>query len=317
MKVVFFGTPDFVLPILEALHQTKNVEIAAVVTAPDQPVGRHGILTTTPVKIWAKQKHISVIDSASLIQIIEAIQKIKPQLGILAAYGKIIPPKLMNLFPKGILVIHPSLLPKYRGPTPVPVAILAGEKETGVTIIKMDEKVDHGPIVAQFKDEIKPEDTAETLLVRLFAAVAESLVTILPAYVENRIKMRTQDNRQATYTKILKREDGYIDLESPPPPETVDRMIRAYHPWPGVWTWVEIPNKEKPGPKGPEFIQKRLKILKAHLEEKPVFNLISFNGKQLIIDQVQLEGKKPVSFKEFLNGYPEMKKRIQKIWIND
>lgn len=291
MNMAFFGTPQFVLPILDALHQTKNMKLTAVVTTPDQPVGRHSILTPSPVKLWAQEYQIPVIDSAGMIQIMKLIEKLKPDLGILAAYGKIIPKELIVLFPRGILVIHPSLLPKYRGPTPVPSAILAGEKETGVTIIKMDQKVDHGPIVAQFSQEIKPEDTAETLLRGLFSAAAETLVTILPAYIESRIKIRPQDESGATYTKILRREDGYIDLENLPPPEMVDRMIRAFHPWPGVWTKLKVKSARLPDG------QEKLKVVK-------------FLPGKLI----QVEGGKPMTVRDFLNGYPEAKSWLPKIF---
>jgi len=206
----------------------------------------------------------------------------KPDVGVLASYGRILKKKELNKPKHGILNLHPSLLPKYRGPSPVQTAILNGEQETGLTIIKMDEKIDHGPIVAQFKEEIKPDDTTNSLYQRLFTAGAQVLNTILPAYLEGKIESREQGHTQATKTKKLTRVDGKIDWQ-----KTAvfnERFIRAMHPWPGAWTEMKIKGKEK-----------RLKILQAHLE-----------GSKLIFDQVQLEGKKPVTWKQFQEGYLEV-----------
>ena len=220
----------------------------------------------------------------------------QPDVGVLASFGAIVPPEILD-FPKhGILNIHPSLLPKYRGPSPVQTAILNGERQTGVTIIKMDEEIDHGPIVAQFAEKILDTDTSESLYFRLFSAGAEVLKTILSAYLEGRIQPREQNHAQATYTKKLTREDGFISPEklraamAGTNAEAVDRQIRAYYPWPGSWTNLKLKTKNS------KLNNKRLKILKAHLE-----------GGKLVLDTVQLEGKKPVSFKQFCEGYPEVK----------
>lgn len=229
--------------------------------------------------------------------------------GVLASYGKILPSEILAIPKHGILNIHPSLLPKYRGPSPVQTAILNGEKKTGVSIIKIDEKMDHGPIVAQFEEDIRPGDTAESLYFRLFEEGAKVLLTILPAYLKGRIELREQDHSQATFTRLLKKEDGFIPSElfvpkqspsrgstsnyklSPynlePTPENLERFIRTMTPWPGAWTLLRLRSSGQ---------AKRLKILKAHLE-----------GGKLILDQVQLEGKKPVSWKQFQEGYPEAK----------
>lgn len=295
MKVVFFGTPDFVLPIPQALLEA-GFSVVAVVTNPDRPVGRKQILTPSPVKKWAFKHQIPTLtpeklDTNSQLSgearscFAGLITNYHPDLGVLAAYGKILPQEVIDLFPQGILVVHPSLLPAYRGASPVQAAILNGDKVTGVSIIKMDEKMDHGPIVSQFKEEIKLDDTAETLYQRLFQKTAEVLVTILPAYIEGCLNPREQDHKKATFCKLLKKEDGYIDLKNPClsagrplTPETFKRMLRAYHPWPGVWT--------------------RLRL--------------GFGGQARIIkflpeNQVQLEGKKPVTWKQFQQNYPKVK----------
>lgn len=278
MKIVFFGTPDYVLPVLTLLHK-KFVTgpgvspIAAVVTQSPKPVGRKQILSYSPIDKWAHERKIPIYYSAN------DLVKNNPQadLGVLASYGQIISQDAINLFPKGILVIHPSLLPKYRGASPVPEAIKNGEQITGVTIFKMDERIDHGPIVSQFKEEILPTDNSESLRTRLFERSAEVLVELIEPYLKSKITPRVQDDSQATMTKTLKKEDGYIDLTKTEP-TIAERFVRAMQPWPGAWTFIG---------------KKRLKILKAHLE-----------GQKLILDEVQLEGKNPVSWKQFKEAYP-------------
>ena len=231
---------------------------------------------------------LKALEKDKRFQIVKNL-KDKPDVGVLASYGKILSPEILVIPKYGILNIHPSLLPKYRGASPVQTVILAGDKETGVSIIKMDEKVDHGPIVAQFTEKILPADTAESLYLRLFAGGTEVLLTILPTYLKDQIELRQQNHSQSTHTKKLSREDGKIDWKWSP--EKIERHVRAMHPWPGAFTNVKIKNQ----------ISKRLKILKAHLER------LSPNTCRLIPDLVQLEGKKPVTWKQFCEGYPEAK----------
>jgi methionyl-tRNA formyltransferase len=277
LKIVFFGTPDYVLPILTSLHK-KFVTgpgispIVAVVTQSPKPMGRKQFLTYTPIDKWAHEHKLPIHHSSREL----SIDKVDVDLGILASYGEIIPKEVIKLFPKGILVIHPSLLPKYRGASPVPASIINGDTKTGVTIFKMDEKVDHGQIVSQFKEEIMPTDTGESLRNRLFARSADVLVELIEPYLKGKVIPRPQNDAEATFTKIIVREDGKVDLKSDDP-ITIERKLRAYYPWPGIWTLVD---------------GKRLKILKAHLENE-----------KLVLDEVQLEGKNPVSWKQFIEAY--------------
>lgn len=286
MKIVFFGTPDYVLPVLTAVHKKfvtgpGKSPIVAVVTQSPKPVGRKEIITFSPVDKWAHEHGIPIHYRASEL----ATDSVKADIGILASYGEIIQKDVINLFLHGILVIHPSLLPKYRGASPIPAEISAGDTETGVTIFKMDEKVDHGPIISQFKEDILPEDTGETLRTRLFERSADVLVELLEPYLQGKITPKVQDDSSATYTKIITREDGRIDLNKKSPKEA-ERFIRAMQPWPGAWTLVHLsPDDQK---------DRRLKIIAAHLEE----------GK-LVLDEVQLEGKPRVSWKQFSEGYRE------------
>lgn len=288
MKIVFFGTPDYVLPILTAIHKkfvtgSGKSPIVAVVTQPPRPIGRKQILAYSAVDKWAHKHKVPIHYSAGEL----AVDSIDADVGVLASYGEIIKKEVINLFPHGILVIHPSLLPKYRGASPIPATIAAGDSVTGVTIFKMDEKVDHGPIISQFKEDVLPEDTGETLRTRLFERSVEVLTELIEPYLQNKITPKIQNDSGATYTKIITREDGFIDLNKKDPEET-ERFIRAMYPWPGAWTSVQLTTSATEN--------KRLKILKAHLENE-----------KLVLDEVQPEGKGPVTWRQFKEGYPQAK----------
>lgn len=283
MKFVFFGTPEFVLPVVEILQKayTKKISdpaIVAVITQEPKRVGRKQILTYSPIDRWAHEHHTPVFYSPQAF--LES--KISADVGILAAYGKIIPPECLNYFPLGILNIHPSLLPKYRGASPLQSAIAAGETQTGATVIKLDSGMDHGPIVAQFTESIKSGDVPESLGTRLFARGAQVLVDLLPAYLAGKIALKVQNDRQATTTKLLNKESGFVPLSDiklaidGKKAVELDRLYRAMQSWPGIWTL---------------FKEKRLKITKAHLEDT------------WVIDEVQLESRNPVTWLQFKQTY--------------
>lgn len=290
MKIVFFGTPDYVLPVLTTVHK-KFVTgpgvspIVAVVTQSPKPVGRKQILSYSPIDKWAHEHKIPIHYSSKELP----IDKVEADLGVLASYGEIIPKEVINLFPKGILVIHPSLLPEYRGASPVPASIMNGDAVTGVTIFKMDEKMDHGPIVVQSKEDIFPEDTGESLRARLFEKSARILVETIDPYLNGKIKPKDQNHSEATFTSILKKEDGKVDLKADDPIE-IERKFRAYSPWPGIWTLLRLSTSLETSE---GQAQKRLKILKAHLEND-----------KLVLDEVQLEGKNPVTYQQFKEAHP-------------
>lgn len=252
MKVVFFGTPSFVDPVLKSLQ--KNFDVIAEIRDPNSLIINHK----------------SSIIGADLF--------------IVASFGKILSTEILNIPKLGALNIHPSLLPKYRGPSPIQTAILNGDQKTGVTIIKMDEEVDHGPIIYQKEVEIKETDTFESLAERLFKTAAENLSNTISNYVLSKINVTPQDDSKATLTKLLKREVGLIDVYNPPDKVTLDRMIRAYFPWPGVWTKYNLGDNEK--------------IIKFLPNEK-----------------LQVEGKKPMSYKDFINGYDNGKDLLRKLFL--
>lgn len=305
MKIVFFGTPEYVVPVLETLHKAfKNKvddsPVAAVVTQAPKPSGRKQELAYSPVDSWAYKKNV-----AKYFNPIDVVnQKITADIGILASYGAIISGEVINHFPFGILNIHPSLLPRWRGSSPVQATIIA-EDPAGATIIKIDEKLDHGQIIAQFKDEVTPTDTTESLRSRLFERSAEILTTLIPAYVSGKITPREQDHDKATFTREIKKEDAFIpakyvraaldgkgfrkkweipfirDYSTTANAHTINNFVRAMQPWPQAWSTIKVDGKEM-----------RIKLLKSHIQEEC-----------LELDEVQLEGKNPVSWKQFENAY--------------
>ncbi|MEK7450944.1 MAG: methionyl-tRNA formyltransferase [Patescibacteria group bacterium] len=292
MKVVFFGSSKYVIPIIEVLK--RDFDLVLVVTTERN--------SSDPIPSYCLSQKIPYLSVSNLSNYTmnHELLTINPLVGVLADFGLIIPKEILSSFPKGIINIHPSLLPKYRGPTPVQQAILNGDKKTGVTIIKLDNEVDHGPILAQEKVLISPSDTAQILYEKLFKIGAELLHQNLNKYIKGELKLSEQDHSKATFTKLLTREDGFFDIDNPPSKDILDRMIRAYYPWPGVWTNVQIstPNKQQ------LTTNKKLEVISQKLEVR-----IKFLPGNLI----QVEGKKPMSYKDFLNGYPETKELLKHI----
>ncbi|MBI2028956.1 methionyl-tRNA formyltransferase [Candidatus Gottesmanbacteria bacterium] len=274
-RIIFFGSSIHSLPALNKLIQ-NGYEITAVVTQPDRPVGRKQVMTPTPVSVFARTKNIPIIKPQST----KPILQLKPDLLIVCYYGQKIPIELINKVKSGGLNIHPSLLPKYRGAAPSEWAILKGEKETGVTILKLSEEFDEGEIISQVKESILKDDNPENLYARLFKKGADLLIKVLPDFLQDKIELKPQNNSKATFAPKLTKEDGEINWDERP--ELIERKIRAFTPWPGSFTFVKLNGKTL-----------RLKVLKAHLKND-----------KLVLDEVQLEGKNPVSFKEFKTAYP-------------
>lgn len=297
MRIIFFGTPDYVIPVLEKLH--KYHEIVAVVTQSPKPVGRDKKVTYSAVDAWAFKKHIP--RNFDYVNLPEA------DMGVCASFGMIIPDVILNMFPHGILNVHPSLLPQFRGSSPIQATLISGIPETGVSIIKMSDKLDAGPILTQFKEEVLESDTNETLRSRLFEKSAQVLVEMIPAYIEGKIKLKKQDELKASFTTMIKKENAFIppaylnnamelnntseewnvnflkNFPLKPDASTLYRFIKAMSFWPVAWTKITIKNEEK-----------RIKLIKAHINEESGY---------LELDEVQLEGKNPTSWKLFKGSY--------------
>lgn len=283
MKVIFFGASKFVIPILQILR--TNFDLTLVLTTEKEK--------TEAVPSYCLQHNIKFFSTKKLSEptIRYTLHTIRSPLAVLAYFGLILPKEVLDIFPMGVINIHPSMLPKYRGPTPVQTTILNGDTETGVTIIKLDEQVDHGPILAQKKEPVLPDDTTESLHHRLFTTGASLCSDVLIRHYKGELSLIEQDHSKATFTEHLTRENGFFDSNNPPSKETLDKMIRAYYPWPGVWTRVIV---------GSDLVQGRT------LQKEKIVKLLPNK-------MIQVEGKKPMSYKDFINGYPKMKSTLQKL----
>ena len=235
MQVVFFGSSEFSIVVLNKVLSAQ-CSVLGVITTPDKPTGRHLKLTPNPVKVFAQKNNIPVYDSITPLPPLKLRGGTEEgDIGLVAAYGKIIPQSVIDAFNGQIYNIHPSLLPKYRGPSPLQQQILDGLTETGVTIIQLDALMDHGPIVAQEKSQITPTDTTVTLGVKLFSLGAD---LFLKANLESSM---AQDDNEATFTKKLTRQDGFIPWDKfcqqlKTNDQSLNAKLRAFSPWPGVWT---------------------------------------------------------------------------------
>ncbi|MBU1179152.1 methionyl-tRNA formyltransferase [Patescibacteria group bacterium] len=266
-KIVFFGTPEFSVKILESM-KNAGLAPALIITAPDKPQGRKLRTNPSPVKLWALKNKIKILQPDNLKDLGFKIQElgITPDLFVVASFGKILPKKILEIPKHETINVHPSLLPKLRGPSPIQSAILNGEKETGVTIMLMDEKMDEGPIlkISNLKNKIS-NLTYKKLEEKLAELGGEMLVETMPRWLNNEIKPIPQNHNKATYTKLFTKKDGEIDWNEPP--EIIERKIRALAPWPGAYTF---------------YNGKRIIIAAAELDDK---------GK-LVIKRVKPEGKK-------------------------
>lgn len=276
INIAFFGTPDRAVYVLEELKKA-NLTPNLVITQPDRPQGRNLVITPPPVKIWAKHEGIKTLQPENLDDdtFINELVKGKFDVFVVVAYGKILKQKILDIPKKGSLNLHASLLPSLRGSCPIETAILDDVKETGITIIRMDEKMDHGPIVSQKKITLETwplpaDDVARTLVIEGGKLFAE----ILPDYIEGKIHTKEQDHSKATYTKKIVKDDGLINLSDDP--YTNYLKWNAYKGWPGIFFFAQIKGKKT-----------RIIITDA-----------SFENDQFIIKKVIPEGKKEVLWSE-------------------
>jgi methionyl-tRNA formyltransferase len=320
INVLFFGSTEDSVIVLNKLYTIRyplfTCSVSAVVTQPAKPVGRDHIMTPTPVEVWAKSHQITVLsfpsnpDTPWLYQdeqqVIDTLESVHADLVISASYGQKIPSKTLSDAKFGGLNVHPSILPRWRGGDPVPWAIMTGDAQIGVTVVSITAKFDEGLIIAQKKIPILPMDTSGPLRTKLFTIGAELLSELLPEYLEGKRKGIPQKIENESRATRLSRDTGFepwetiqIAFTDPSEAQRIERKFRALHPWPGLWSLVEIREK------GLELSKKRIKIISCHLNS----NLQPLHS-YLILDSVQLEGKKPVSWKEFLAGYPQVNSTI-------
>lgn len=233
MRVVFMGTPEFAVPTLKCLVDAGH-EIVAVYTQQDKPQGRGKSLGFPAVKAAALDLELPVYQPASLEGEVETITQLRPEVLIVAAFAQLLPKSVLEIPPRGCLNVHPSLLPRHRGASPIDAAILTGDEFSGVSIMLMDEGWDTGPILAQERVAIVPEDTTGTLTGNLADVGARLLVDILPEWVGGKLTPQPQSEEGANYTPKITKQDGEIDWHLP----AVDiwRRVRAFQPWPGCYT---------------------------------------------------------------------------------
>jgi methionyl-tRNA formyltransferase len=303
-RTIFLGTPDFALPSLEALIHA-DYEIVSVITQPDRESGRGKLVNSSPVKKLAISKGFDVFQPETMKdkKVLDYVSNLKPHLIVVAAYGLLITPEILSVPEFGCLNVHPSLLPKYRGSSPVATAILNGDEVTGVTIMLMDKGLDTGPVLMQIEAPIAKEDTAGSLTARLAKVGAQLLVKTIPRWIEGDVKQVPQDETNAIYSRAITKEDGKISWNSTA--LELWRRIRAFDPWPGCYTWWQ---------------GKRLKINRAIPLEG---GMTDQAGKVIVLSgpnagvavvtrdgvlgllEVQLEGKKAMTAEEFVRGHRE------------
>ncbi len=297
-RVVFMGSPDFALPTLEELH--RRTQVVGVVTQPDRPAGRGRLLMPCPVRQLAEKLEIPVFQPLSLRKpdALEQLSAWQPDLIVVAAFGQILPKNVLALPPKGCLNVHASLLPRWRGASPIQAAILAGDERSGVTIMLMEEGLDTGPILAQRTVPIRPGTTGAELSQQLSFLGAATLIEILPSYLSGMLAPLTQADGLATYAPLLKRSDGLLDFTQSA--LALTRKVHAYSPWPGTYFILN---------------GKQIKVLDAHphdtfeseVEGRYIVNGLPAVGTSeglLVLDQLQPEGKRGMSGGAFLNGQP-------------
>lgn len=298
MKIIFFGTSNVALPVLENLSHEH--QILAVVTAPDARVGRNQEIKESPVSVLAKEMELSVLKPEKVKgnpEFLKQLTDLGAEIFIVVSYGKILPKEIINLPKYKTLNLHFSLLPKYRGASPIQFALLNGDKETGITIFILDEKMDTGPIVAQETALIDADDNFLSLSQKLAFQSAKLLLSILPGYADGSIKPAFQDEARATLTKIITKEDGKIDWGKSA--QDIYNQFRAFYPWPGIWTkWngkiIKIldcapSNFASNGEEGGKVIESGI--------------VICGQNTALEIRSLQMEGKSETGILDFLNGY--------------
>ncbi|PIR76407.1 MAG: methionyl-tRNA formyltransferase [Candidatus Magasanikbacteria bacterium CG10_big_fil_rev_8_21_14_0_10_42_10] len=297
VHTIFFGTNLVAKIVLQALIDAPNITVDLIITQPDKPVGRKQILTPTPVAELA-EKYTILVQKPETLKDYPIAQLPNCPVAILADYGLIIPQTLIDAFPKGILNVHPSLLPKYRGASPVASAILYGEQTTGVTIMQVEKRMDAGPIVAQQSYKIAPDEMAHDTLLSLAKIGADLLVEKLPSYLEDTIPLQSQHDEEATFCGQFTRDDGRVDWKKSA--QEIYNQYRAFTPWPGLWTtWdgkrvklLQISRSSQ---------TKKLNSGQVLIEDDTLY-IGTLEG-SIEVHELQLEGKNAMNAKTCIQGF--------------
>mgnify|MGYP003968687971 CR=1 FL=1 len=294
-KIIFWGTPLFALPSLKVLHDLDLV--AAVVTQPDKAAGRNKKIKSSPVKIFAQENNIKILEPVKLDEaFINDIKKYLPAIFVVVAYGKIIPQDILDLSKMPAINIHPSMLPILRGPSPIQTAILKGFDSTGVSLMQLDKKMDHGPILSQIQAKISPNEDYFDLSERLSDLGADLLKKNIISYLEYELKGRFQDDAKATFCQMIAKADGQISWQKTS--QELHNQVRAFIDWPG--SFVKLNNLD-------------IKILQTKISDQDLEPgkilidnnklYIGTNNKSLEVLKIQPAGKKSMTAEEFIRGY--------------
>jgi methionyl-tRNA formyltransferase len=296
MRIVFMGTAELACQSLEALAILPGHELVGVITQPDRPKGRDLKLAPPPLKVVAERLKLPTHQPAPIKEAaaVETLRSLRPDLIVIVAYGQILPKTVLEIPPRGCVNVHASLLPRWRGAAPIQYAILHGDRETGVTTMFINERMDAGDIILQRTEPIRVDDTSATLHDRLAKLGAELLVETVELIAKGRAPRAPQDESRATYAKKINKEDGRIDWTQPA--EHIERQIRAYNPWPGAYTFLD---------------ETMLKLWRAVVVEPgtgspgevlPGFTIATSRGGLKILELQPSSGKR-MSAEEFLRGH--------------
>lgn len=297
MRLIFLGTPDFAVPALKSIYESSN-EILAVITQPDKPVGRKAVITPCAVKVCAQELSLNTLSYDKIsAQGVEDIKALNPDIMVTCAYGQILSKEILEIPKYGVINIHASLLPKYRGASPIQWSILNGDSKTGVTIMKTELGVDTGDIISQVETPILDSETAGELFDRLSKIGAELIVKVLEDYDNNLVTFTKQDENKAIKVGLIKKEDGKIDFNRSS--EDIKNQVRAFNPWPIAFTKYEGKTLkiyscdvvDYKGISGETLFADREKGL-----------IIATKDKAISVKELQLEGSKKMSVHDFLLG---------------
>jgi len=305
-RIIFMGTPDFAVPSLRVLCEQaadRGWEVVAVVTQPDRPAGRGKKVVASPVKQYALTQGLPILQPTSLRKepaMVEALRTLAPDLFVVAAYGQILRKEVLTLPTHGPINVHASLLPAYRGASPITAALLDGRSETGISMMLMDEGMDTGPVLAQAKTSIAPQETAVTLGTRLAALGAQLLVETLPAWVAGQLTPTPQSALPGavSHCRLIRKEAGQIDWTQPA--VVIERMTRAYVSWPSAYTtW-----------RGETFKIWQADVVKGQaapglVVSTPAGPAVGTGDGLLLLVTVQPAGKRQMDLRSFLNGAPD------------
>jgi methionyl-tRNA formyltransferase len=294
MRVLFIGTGEIGVPVLRWLAEAREHEVVGVVTQPDKPVGREQRIEAPPIKTALGASKLPILQPIRIKDAVAEIGALNPDVIVVMAYGQILPRAILEIPRTACLNLHASLLPRHRGAAPIQAAIVAGDRETGISVMFMDEGLDTGDVLLQKRIEIAPDETGGSLHDRLAHIAPAALSDALAQLASGTVGHTPQDSSIATYAPKLEREDGRIDWNESA--ELIQRKIRAFDPWPGAFAILcDETGRER-----------KLKIFRAHVGQAS----LSFQAKDALVafDEVQLEGKRRMTAEEFVRGYHD---RIQ------